>query len=45
MVTLQSLTPEQKKHMQIVQKLRILKEFNRRLEQRVSELKNNKENV
>lgn len=45
MVTLKSLTSEQKKHMQIVQKLRILKEFNRRLEQRVSELKNNKENV
>ncbi len=40
MVTLHSLTPEQEKHMKIVQKLRILKEFNRRLAERVSELKN-----
>jgi len=43
MVTLHSLTPEQAKHMKIVQKLRILKEFNRRLKQRVKELKHNKE--
>ena len=42
---LQSLTSEQKKHMRIVQKLRILKKFNRRLDQRVSDLKHNKRNA